>query len=64
MNATDFPCGCCGEDKPEISSVYDGGLERTVCEECAGDLMNAADALAGEGIPPIHRGPYCGNSNG
>lgn len=43
---------------------HDAELQEWVCRDCAKDLRNAADALKEEGIQPIYRGPFHGNSIG
>ena len=57
-------CGCCSGDSRSDTMKHDAELQEWVCRDCAKDLRNAADALKEEGIPPIYRGPFHGNSIG
>lgn len=57
-------CGCCSADTRSDTMKHDDDLQEWVCTDCAKDLRNAQSALDEAKIPPIHRGPYSGNSVG
>ena len=59
-----MPCGCCDEQSDKYPAVYDADLDTLVCEDCADNLRIASAVLRANNIPPIHHGPFCGNSNG
>jgi hypothetical protein len=65
-------CECCHEDTASDKTTWDDDLRENVCQDCAGNLANAADAMKQEWeksghagkIPPVHRGPFHGSSVG
>jgi hypothetical protein len=57
-------CECCGDETPSEEMTFDDDIREHVCAECAEGLALAKNELVGQNITPIHRGPFCGNSNG
>jgi hypothetical protein len=62
MTNTILKCECCRDDASELT--FDDDNREHVCAECAEGLALAKNELVRQNIPPIHRGPFCGNSNG
>lgn len=56
-------CKLCCEDYAESSS-WDDDIGLNVCPDCMRNLKIADVVLRANGIPPIYKGPFQGNSNG
>ena len=57
-------CKVCNQSRPASHMRWDRELDGPICAECKPHVTEAEDVLFQCRIPPVARGPYCGNSNG